>query len=378
MDDSEASAPEDNANMADEDDSEEDEAEDGPDWMFDEGETRSLDAAYEFCPSAHRKQILRLFTIHFCLHPLFPERDGQHSAEEIRDRSVYEMYMFCWQRGLCEVWAYLWTSWYQHSRWKLWARSTSPYISRLRTTMTVENHWKQLKHEFLHHLVRPRLDQLVWILIMDVTPAYIARAEVLEDIHRLGRTKPLSTYQREFKRSWNKLRDQPVSGRAYEVNVKSWTCNCGAQKLHRHHLCKHLVKAVREPIPMRFWREVYRRRTVPLYQHPMLVSNESENGSYADPDDGSITDGDDHVFLGDETVLRTSGWRNFEGGLAQNLRKRTRTSSPDSEHGGTTDDEAEVTAQLQEPMSDDAAVRDPLNPTQHDSGSEEDAEVRPA
>jgi hypothetical protein len=29
--------------------------------------------------------------------------------------------------------------------------------------MNVENFWKQLKHGFLHNLLRPRLDQLIWI-----------------------------------------------------------------------------------------------------------------------------------------------------------------------------------------------------------------------
>lgn len=365
------------ARVEQEADREDAEVEDGPDWMFDEGETRSPDTNYEFCPSAHRKQILHLFTTHFCLHPLFPERDGEHTAAEIRDCAVFEMYKFCLRRGLCEVWAYLWMSWYQPSRWKLWARSTSPYLSRLRTTTTVENHWKQLKHEHLHHLVRPRLDQLVWILITEVTPAYVARAEILEDAYRLGRTKPLSTYQQQFKRSWDKLSKQPVSSRVYSVDVEKWTCNCGAQKFHCHHLCKHLVKAVQEPIPMRFWREVYRRRTIPLYQHPSLVSSESETRPYMDPEDGSITDGDDHVYLGDEIVLRTSGWRDFEGGLTHNLRKRLHSPNGDSEHGGTTDDKDEVSEQLQVSLSDNAAERAPLNPAEHASGSEEEAEVRP-
>ncbi|KII86094.1 hypothetical protein PLICRDRAFT_115226, partial [Plicaturopsis crispa FD-325 SS-3] len=85
--------------------------------------------------------------------------------------------------------------------WKLWARSTANFISRLRTTMNVENFWRRLKHDYLHHLLRPRLDLLVWVLISTVTPDSIARSEILEDTHRLGRSKPLSTYQKYFKTS---------------------------------------------------------------------------------------------------------------------------------------------------------------------------------
>ena len=61
------------------------ETEDAPDWLLDSGETLAADSDYVFCPAAHRRQVLHLFTRHFCLHPIFPERDGTWaSAEEIR------------------------------------------------------------------------------------------------------------------------------------------------------------------------------------------------------------------------------------------------------------------------------------------------------
>ena len=51
--------------------------EDAPDWVFeDRDEVKSKDPTYEFCPAVYRLQILRLFTKHFCLHPLFPECNG--------------------------------------------------------------------------------------------------------------------------------------------------------------------------------------------------------------------------------------------------------------------------------------------------------------
>ena len=166
-------------------------SEDGPSWMFEEGETLSRDPDYIFCPAPHHKGILRLFTRHFCQHPLLPERDGKLSAVEIRCQAVYDMYNFCRVRGIREVWGYMWSSWYSPKMWCLWARSTSPRISRLRTTMAVENFWRQLKHNYLHNVAHPRLDHLVWILINRVTPAYLARSEILDNNFRLGRTRPL-------------------------------------------------------------------------------------------------------------------------------------------------------------------------------------------
>ena len=295
-------------------------SDDGPSWMFKEGETLSRDPEYVFCPAPHRKGILRLFTRHFCQHPLLLERDGKLSAEDIRSQAVYDMYNFCKVRGLREVWGYMWSSWYSPKMWCLWARSTSPRISRLRTTMAVENFWRQLKHNYLHNVARPRLDHLVWILINRVTPAYVARSEILDDNFRLGRTRSLTTYQKYFKKSWNILAKREVSAKIYKTDVKDWTCTCGRQKYDCHLLCKHLVQAVPSP-PIRFWREVHRRRVLPIYQHPALVQKVVDGNriksadsdiDMMDPDgyiepSGDITDGDDHIWSGDRKILIGGG-----------------------------------------------------------------------
>ena len=141
--------------------------------------------------------------------------------------------------GLCKVWGYLWTSWYSLQAWNLWACSTSPFLSHLWTTMNVENFWMQLKHNFLHHLLHPHLDQLVWILISNVTLEYVHCGEVLEDTHRIGHSKPLMTYQKYFKSSWLALSKATVSNNQYSPDIAQWTCKCGQQKYDQHCLCKH-------------------------------------------------------------------------------------------------------------------------------------------
>ena len=45
---------------------------DAPDWEFKEGEYKSKDPNYIFCPVPH-KLLLHLFTKHFCQHLIFPE-----------------------------------------------------------------------------------------------------------------------------------------------------------------------------------------------------------------------------------------------------------------------------------------------------------------
>jgi hypothetical protein len=330
---------------------------------WEEGETPPPHPEYVFCPSPHRKPILHLFTKHFCQHPLFPERRGDSlDAAAIRRQAVSEMYQFCYQRGLREVWGYLWTSWYAPKVWKLWARSTTPYVSRLRTTMGTENFWRQLKHNYLHHTLRPRLDHLVWILINKVTPEYIARAEILEDTHRLGRSKPLSTYQRYFKSAWKKLVEVPASGCKYITRIEEWSCNCGQQKYHPQHLCKHLVQAVPPP-PLTFWRQVIRRRAAPLYRHPALIPKDEDSdghdggmyGSYYNPDDGSITDGDDHVWIGDPDVLMSGEWRDFDiqGMLGKRPRSVMSTSVGDGLSSSAEQDMNEIHEQLNDPEDSD-------------------------
>ncbi|KAG6806274.1 hypothetical protein H0H92_011959, partial [Tricholoma furcatifolium] len=255
-------------------------------------------------------------------HPLLAERDGKWNSDRIRREAVYEMYNFCYIRGLREVWGYMWASWYSPKMWAIWARSTSPYLTRLRTTMNVENFWRQLKHDHLHRVARPRLDCLVWILINKVTTAYVARAEILDDTYRLGRSKQLTTYQTYFKKSWMKLLDREISNKQYTTILgKHFTCTCGRQKYDAHLLCKHLVQLVGRPSG-RFWSQVIRRRTLPFYRHPEIKAK--DQGSSLDSDtlsDGGITDGDDHEWKGDSDVLMGGGgWK-----ALQNRRDTGRT-----------------------------------------------------
>lgn len=91
-----------------------------------------------------------------------------------------EMYRLCWTRNLREVQAYLWNRRYSSMR-ALSARSSSLRLSQQRTTMTVENHWKQIKHQYLHKLNRPRLDLTVPILCTEATLNLVQHARALAE-----------------------------------------------------------------------------------------------------------------------------------------------------------------------------------------------------
>ncbi len=142
------------------------------------------------------------------------------------------MYTFCKRRGLTEVWAYMWMSWYSPSMWSLWARSSKGNIlPRLRTTMTAESHWRHLKHTFLGFMHRPRLDQTVHTMINDVIPAELVKAQNIDGRHLIGRPAELTTFQEAAKKAWIGLAKHPCSATDYAPNIKDWTCRCGGQLL---------------------------------------------------------------------------------------------------------------------------------------------------
>lgn len=271
------------------DDSDMSDTEDAPEWQFETGEIKSKDELYTFCPAPHRAQILRLFSKHFCRHPFFSDRNGtHHTATQIRYLCVYEMYYFCKRRGLREVWAYLWNSWYRADMWCLWARSSDTnYLSRLRTTMTVENHWKLLKHHHIDFARRPQVDQTVYIIAIYVVRSMYEKAAQLSYDYRTGRGNALIPFQAALKIEWKRLEKLPISQRDYKTNVLEWKCRCTSQPSNAFHLCKHLVHKAGKP-DLNFFRNIHRRRVPPLYRDSFL------NNTVGGAEIGSISDGDDY------------------------------------------------------------------------------------
>ncbi len=226
-DDDMESGPEDLANG---DDSEHD---DMPEYELEEGEKQVTDPDYVFCPEVHCRQLLRKFSKHLCQHPFFPTSSGTYqTSSEIHRACVYDMYTFCCDCGLTEAWAYLWNSWY--GCWNLWARSScESRLSRIRTTMITENHWKRLKHGYLRFKIRSPLDQTVYIIAYSTIDSYIHSANILEPKWRLSRGRPLTPWQRAFKTAWVELTKRCVSGRNYGTDVVDWTC-CWVLKMLIH------------------------------------------------------------------------------------------------------------------------------------------------
>jgi hypothetical protein len=154
--------------------------------------------------------------------------------------------------------------------------------------MAVENFWRNLKHGTLHHLLHPRLDQLIYLIVMEVLPLFEAKKQIFDPDFRKGRAKALTPWQKEFKKSWKTLSSRPLGSRDYQTDISRRTCTCRQPKYNAFLLCKHLVQAVHPPEPAFF--HVVRRRVIPFYHHPLL---KPKDGSTVDSiEDGSISDGD--------------------------------------------------------------------------------------
>lgn len=91
----------------------------------------------QFCPPDLRDTVIHLIEWHFCAHPLIPGYSAPDPLS-IRHWAVKQIYEFCKEHDLRELWAYLWENWYRADRWGLWARSAHAEIPRLKTTMMVE------------------------------------------------------------------------------------------------------------------------------------------------------------------------------------------------------------------------------------------------
>ncbi|KAG0694190.1 hypothetical protein DFH29DRAFT_985319 [Suillus ampliporus] len=122
-----------------------------------------------FCPSELREHVIEMMEQHFCAHPLIPGY-SHPSAAGIRQWAVRQMYTFCKDRDLCELWAYLWENWYRRGRFELWACSTGDKVPQLKTTMIMESHWRHIKVDYLMHFSKPRVDLLIWILVVKTRP----------------------------------------------------------------------------------------------------------------------------------------------------------------------------------------------------------------
>jgi hypothetical protein len=104
-----------------------------------ESNEESTNERHTFCLVDLRLDVINMMEHHFCAHPLIPGYSAP-TPEGIKAWAVKQIYQFCEEHNLPNLWAYLWENWYRRGRWELWARCGNPAeIPRLKTTMIVES-----------------------------------------------------------------------------------------------------------------------------------------------------------------------------------------------------------------------------------------------
>lgn len=290
----------------------------------------------EFCPKPFRAHILAMFRQHTNMHMAIPcNADELHylTAEQIRESCVKDMYFYCFDNKLPQVWSYLWNNWYCPTKWVLWARSESDLISVLRTTMIVEGFWNGLKHTTLSAFRDPRLDLVTHLVITLVIPEVCTRLDYHLDRRRVGRPKQLARWQEDFKAAWEEYgrsdearrtaKEAAITGKqkktkawreqqlawiredlereagTYHTSIEDWTCSCPSYLISRFLLCKHLVRAADvilaaqgKLLTLRDYYELRRRREAPFYIIPG-VHVDASDVVIAAPRDELVGDSDD-------------------------------------------------------------------------------------
>jgi hypothetical protein len=250
------------------------------------------------------------------------------TADEIYKGAVNDIYHYCFSNNLSQVWAYMWNRWYTPKQWALWARAACDAISRLKTTMVVENLWKHIKHRDLAQYNRPRLDLVTHLVITGVLPRVQLTLASILDRRRVGRAKALAPWQTEFRHHWKEMslsdeerlvkkelavrqgslkgkkRDERLEqinneeGREhgqYHTNLQMWTCSCPLYLISRFLLCKHLVRLTNKKLQnkpltqLKFFANLQRARYTPFYNiNSIHCELEPDTTSSADEEEVEI------------------------------------------------------------------------------------------
>jgi hypothetical protein len=179
--------------------------------------------------------------------------------------------------------------------------------------------WRRIKKDFLHHFHKPRLDLLVWILVVKLAPTYYRKLDQFQD--NMGRYRELASWRRQFKRKWKELEGTPITAPVnpkYRPDPRRWVCTCPYFSTSRFLICKHLIQAV-HPVPPLFFVEAKRNRTTPFWHHPSLVPldagpDEQTEGNVpiASTEESRIDDGGDESD--DELIDTAHGWTAADNG----------------------------------------------------------------
>ena len=156
--------------------------------------------------------------------------------------------------------------------------------------LTVTHSWRRVKEDFLHHFSLPRLDLLAWVLVTKLAPTYYRKLEVM--LNDIGRFRELPKWRKDFKADWMRAMRTEITkpmNEKYRPDTKRFVCTCPRFVVSRFLLCKHIVQQF-QPVDPRFFLEVTRNCTLPIWSHPSLKPLVAP-ADVTEPDKGMTAEG---------------------------------------------------------------------------------------
>lgn len=183
--------------------------------------------------TADETKLLSLMTTHFNMHPhIVPFSD----VKSIHVFAVGQIRDFCSQLSLPSLYGYLWTHWYEYTKFLTWGRRNEESgIPLFKTTMMVESHWSLIKRHYFVLYNRPRVDFVAHVMDKRLVEKYWKDYE----LRRSGVSLP--SWFLDYTAEWRKLKSTPIN-RTYPISQEKWICGCPAFLTSRFLICKHLVQ----------------------------------------------------------------------------------------------------------------------------------------
>jgi hypothetical protein len=173
--------------------------------------------------------------------------------------------------------------------------------------MIVESMWKHIKRRDLAQFNRPRLDLVLYLIIIGLLPRVLQTLAYVRGLRRVGRPKALAGWQVDFKAAWidmsrtdehrvvekqlkwlrtprntkgreehlQLLEEEEARDRGtYITDIENWVCSCRGFPKNRFLICKHLVREANKLLKnrpltdLRFFLDLRRNHYQPYYSIP--------------------------------------------------------------------------------------------------------------
>ena len=239
------------------------------------------------------------------------------SADEIYHEAVRDMYSYCHQHDLAQVWAYLWNRWYNPNQWPLWACSACC----LQSNSTSKNYHGLWIHLETAKMTWLRLDLVTHIMLNTLLPRIWNTLDHVYGLQCHDCPRALSSWQTNALADWKEMSKpdeywlikkelallkapSKQKGRAeklafieeeklrphgtYHTDMQTWTCSCPSYLISRVLMCKHIfdqVNAQMNNLPLTdrsFWLNLRCQHYTPFYSIPGIHTTDGDCTSEAD------------------------------------------------------------------------------------------------